>query len=332
MISNPFFLLSILSSSLFAFFTIAFFVEFLIKIVKIKQYRWKSTLRLLPFISLIIDLTFSHYSVGYWINPLSCSGCIQKIILILFFPDLKLYLGENEISLISYLGGSFQHIIFSATFGLFGGLSLLLVLRKIINASVSMKHLNAVAKRGHVSRTSFISQQLTDAINKNNIIIYVSNEIQIPLTVYPRTIIIPENTIKLLTQLELEAVIAHESEHIIHNDALIRLFYHSVADFFWWIPTHSWIKKIEEEQELACDQNVVKYGLSGSSIASALYKVTKEVNAPRTICCFNSLGNFTVSRVETALGLTSKTHNLLGINFFGLLFGILFIGTCMMFA
>lgn len=329
MISNPFFLLSILISSFLAFFTVAFAVEISMMIFRIKQHRIRSLLRLLPFISLIIDLLFNQYSLVSWLNPLNCSSCMQKLFLEVFVPHLKSYLAENQLSLLCHLGCVYHSSVFSAIFISLGALCLIFVLSKFIQAFFLTYPLHSIAKRAMIHKPLINSMQLNLMLQKNKVNIYVSHETLIPLTIYPNIIIIPQKTIEILSQDEFEAVIAHEWEHIKYKDPLTRLVYHLVAAFFWWIPTRAWIKKIEEEQELACDQNVAKYGISVDSIASALCKVAKQVKGHQTICYFANPENSTLRRIQALLGLNKKNQNpMLELKFFGMLLGAILLLIC----
>lgn len=329
MISNPFFLLSILISSLFAFFTIAFVVEIFINILQIKKHRIRSTLRLIPFIALMMDLLFSQYSIVSWLNPLSCASCLQKLFLEIF-PSLKNYLIQNEICLMTYLGDIYQGNIFSIIFVSVIALSFLFVIAKTIQAFMLTYSLYSIRKRSTPYELPFDNMQLNFNLKKNKVKIYISNEISIPLTVYPNIIIIPQETIKILAFEEIEAVIAHEWEHIKYKDSLIRLVYHLIAKFFWWVPTQSWIKKIEEEQELACDQNVLNYGIGADSIASALYKVAKQIKGHQTLCYFANQKNSTLMRIQKLLSIhkIEKQPPILGFKFVGICFGLILLLLC----
>jgi len=330
MISNPFYILLILSSSFFAFFTVAFAVEILIKIFRIQRHRIRSSMRLLPFFSLLIDLLFSQYSIAHWINPLSCESCLQKLILEIFYPHLKMELMQNQISLVRHLGVGHDHGFFSTIFMIFAGASLLFALYKLVQAIFLVYSLHAVMRRASICRRLIVSGELTQMLLKNKINIYVSDEIQIPLTAYPNIIIIPLKTMDILSQQEFEAVIAHEWEHVKYKDPMTRLLYHLVAAFFWWVPTRFWIKKIEQEQELACDQNVLKYGVSADSMASALLKVAKQLKSHQTICYFTSPENSTLVRIQAILGISPKGQAYVpGLNFFGVCVGVCLLLTCM---
>lgn len=77
-----------------------------------------------------------------------------------------------------------------------------------------------------------------------------------------------------LDQHELEAVLAHELEHIARHDFLVTWFATILRDAFFYIPT-SWIayRQIQQEKELACDDLVISATHRPLALASALTKV-----------------------------------------------------------
>lgn len=329
MISNPFFLLSLLLSALFSFLTVALFVEILVTVFRIKHHRIRSVLRLLPFFSLIIDLLFTQNSISSWLNPLHCASCVQKIFLDVFVPKLKIYLVEHDISLLTHLGSIYNNTFFSIIFILFGTICIFFVLKTLIRSFSLTYSLHAVAKRAEPIDRIIENKLLSYHLQKKKVKITISDETLVPLTIYPNVIIIPKKNIDILSQEELEAVIAHELEHIKYRDPLARFFYHLVAAFFWWIPTQSWISKIEQGQELACDQNVLGYGFEEDSLASALYKVAKQVKAEQTICYFANHENTTFLRIRELLGMNhTSQYPIIGLKFFGLLLGAILLLIC----
>lgn len=331
MISNPFFLLSLFMSSFLAFFTVAFGVELVIKTFKIHKHRLRATLRLLPFISLLLDWGLSKYSIGHWINPLSCESCVQKFFLEVFFPQLKDYLSQQHISLIYHLGGEKQHLLFSLmVWGVFG-VSLLFVLVRSIQASISARELLDYVKNGSPSQRAIHNNSLADHLKNSDISIYFSQEIQVPLTGLGGYILIPEQLSLRLNQQEYEAVVAHEFAHIKSCDPLIRLFYHLTATFYWWVPTAGWRKKIEQDQELACDHSVVEDTSEGETIASALLKVARAVKELQTVCSFSGPKHTLKTRIQVLLGnAAAHEETLHTLNLYGVIFGICLLGFCIL--
>lgn len=132
---------------------------------------------------------------------------------------------------------------------------------------------------------SLANSALATSLITHNIKILTSSSILIPFATYKKSIVIPENMENILSRKEFEAVVAHELEHIRNFDPYIRIFYQFLAAFFWWLPTNSWIKKLEQDQEMACDHSVLNYGLNKESIASAILKLTRHVKAQPNFCC-----------------------------------------------
>lgn len=307
MISNPFFLISILISALIAFVTVVVVVESFLILFRIKQGRVRSILRLFPFISLFLDLILNSFSVGYWLNPLNCSSCVQKFLLTLFFPNLKSYLYSNEISLITHLGSKISHSIFSIAFTLFLTMIIYFTVRLLVTTFIFSREVKWGMKSENICSRSIENILLATAVRKNNVKIFATEKIIIPMATYSKSIFIPKDMIEKLPQEEFEAIIAHELEHIIWRDPTIRLLSQLISSIFWWVPTHLWQKKLEFDQEIACDQSILKYGLREEFLASALIKVaTTAKEKPHEILCYLSNGKHpSLKRVQMMLGLPS---------------------------
>lgn len=312
MTSNPLYFLSFLTSSFLAFFVVALAIEILIPLFQVKNYRTRSLFRLLPFFSLFVDLLFKKYSITTLINPFMCTSCSQKLFLENFHPQLKAYLSLNNTSLMRYLGADYQHHLFTILLISLAGVSLYFVVQQLIQAYFLTVSIRTIRKNSTICNRPIHSIQLARMINKYKVKIYISKDIQIPLAYFKSVIIVPQITLEILSQQEFEAVIAHELEHVKYNDSIVRLFYRCTAILFWWVPTESWIKKIEQEQELACDQNVLNYDLKKESIASALFKVTKQIRniqqiKNKSVCYLLNESNPTKARIKAILGLNA--HN-----------------------
>lgn len=311
MTSNPFFLISILASSLIAFVTGVVLVESSLMLFKIKRGRVRSILRFFPFLSLFLDLLSNSFSVGYWINPLNCNSCVQKFMLTLFFPDLKNYLYSNEISLLTYLGSGISHTIFTIAFGVFSALILYFTSRLLFEGIILARELRALMKSEEVCSRPIESVLLAEAIQKNKIKIFVSEKITIPMATYCKAIFIPREIVEKLPQGEFEAIVAHELEHVLWKDPTTRLFSQLISAIFWWVPTHFWQKKLEFDQEIACDQSISKYGFNEEFLASALVKVATTAKQKKTyeaLCYLSNEKHPSLRRVQLLLGLAS-THS-----------------------
>ncbi len=333
MISNPFYLLSLLMSSWLAFITMACAVELTLKVFGIRHYRMRSTLRILPFISLAVDLIFNRFSVSYLLNPLSCASCIQKLGLEFIFPNLKEHLIENQISLVQYLGAGYHSSLYVSLFYAFMILSMFLVLCRLAQAYFMNNSLNSVIDHAHQTPYRVKNSNLAHELTLKKASIYLSDEIEVPMAAYRNRIIIPQSAFLDLSEQELEVVIAHELEHLKNKDLFTRVFTQLISTFFWWLPLTRWLQRIEHEQEMACDQDALKYGFQPESIASALFKVAKQTKIVRTHCYFAGHPNPTMARIQHLLGLYSAEQNCItGINFFGVCMGVFLITACIAWA
>lgn len=73
---------------------------------------------------------------------------------------------------------------------------------------------------------------------------------------------------------ELEAVLAHEVEHVARRDYLLLFLATLLRDAFFYLPTtRICYRQLQEEKELVCDENVVVATRRPLALASALTKV-----------------------------------------------------------
>lgn len=332
MISNPFFLISILLSAVLAFFTAVFVVEILLILFRIKQPRSRAILRLFPFISLVVDRAFSEFSMANWLNPLSCNSCMQKILLQLFSPELQAYLAANEISLINYLAFGNTHRVFAILFIVFCSLTILFVLRKLVQVLLQSRLLHSIVQNAAISERPINNAQLASSLAVHQVKILVSDEIQVPMALYAKVIMMPEKVMEEVSQGEFEAIIAHELEHIRWKDPLVRLLSQIVAALIWWVPTRSLMKKIVQDQEMACDRSILTYGFDVESFALALIKVTRQARVMNhgIVCSFACKANSSMIRLQAMLGFCPSTHNLTKPSLIGIGLEAIILVVCML--
>ena len=152
-----------------------------------------------------------------------------------------------------------------------------------------------------------------------------------PLVGYNSIIFFPSHITKTLSSDELEAVIAHELEHLRSKDFFIKVFCQMIAALAWWIPLKSWMKTIEQEIELACDHGTAKYGAQFESLASAMLKLVKEPSKQwmEEVCYFTDHRNPVLVRIQVLLGISpTKQKNLLWSTGIGLAIGFVILFGC----
>jgi beta-lactamase regulating signal transducer with metallopeptidase domain len=311
MISNPLFLISTLISALIAFVTVQVIVESSIILFKMKRGRTRLFLRLFPFLSLLLDFLLNSFSIGHWLNPLNCHSCVQKLILPLFFPELKNYLYSNEISLITYLGLGISHTIFSIIFVLFWVATVYFISYVLLEGWLILRALRSMMKREEICSRPIKNSVLANALQSSHVKIFSSEQVTIPMATYFKAIFIPSSIVKEFPQREFEAIVAHELEHVLWRDQPVRLLTHLISKLFWWVPTGSWQKKLELDQEIACDQSLSKYGFNQEFLASALIKVSRSAKGKthQALCYLSDEKHPTLRRLQILLGIPSTYSN-----------------------
>lgn len=186
-------------------------------------------------------------------------------------------------------------------------LSIYFVLSQLWTTSVSLRALLNQISTHQASSRLVENAALNLALKNCGVKIYSSETISVPMATCFKAIFIPAKLIKELPQNEFEAMIAHELEHIRWKDPLFRLLLQWISALFWWVPTFKWKKSLELDQEVACDQMIVTYGLERASLASALIKVARmsRETAIEALCYFYNAKHPSFIRLELMLGLAA---------------------------
>ncbi len=101
--------------------------------------------------------------------------------------------------------------------------------------------------------------------------------IKSPLTwgIWKPYILLPERA-KTWSQETLDVVILHEITHIKRQDYLIHVLSWISVSLYWFHPMVWWLKKLQSvEREKACDEQVLKAGLSKATYAEQLVQVAR---------------------------------------------------------
>lgn len=335
MSDHPLWLVSFLISTSLAFFSSAFLVEIAIALFRIKKHRVRSVLRLFPMFSLAIDFFLAKLSLGNLLNPLFCESCTQKLFLH-FAPELKRYLAEHQIAWSKYLAFQAPDSLFRGFLLVFSSLSAIIFIRKTIQIISFHRSLQTLIERGDICQRRIENQSLSNALQKERVKILVSDEVQSPLAAYLRTILIPKKIAEMLSQNEFEAVISHELEHLRWKDPLFKLLGHIGATLYWWVPTRWWLKRVDQDQEMAADVSIRRYHLDDTALASALVKIAGDRcrNEPAAFCAFaKEDACFLRVRLRMALDPLAtpiQKKNLLRRALIGLTAGLLILLVCMM--
>lgn len=354
---TAFFILNIFLNSFLAFFTVAFLIESVIFLFRIRQGRAAATLRMIPIIKLPLDLClydFSRWSYTQGINPLNCEegtrnlsvwfGWSSQITDWLFLPvnisGIQLSIpGGFTFTIADLLAYSINPVVLKTFAALLMSLTLGLVIRKLFLYHLSLTALGFLAKNSEPLYKKMRNSNLSSCIRKHGVKILTSPSLTgSPFVVglISSVVYIPNHLSESLSRKEYEAVLAHELEHVQYKDGLARLILDIIGTIFWWVPT-KWLRnRIEEGQEIGCDIKCKKYGIDPTDLASAVCKSAKyAVNTPNHIFAHSLAKHTILKRINMLLQPSSnrfkKTYFAFTSLAFGIAFLVIFLGRFWMF-
>ncbi len=108
-----------------------------------------------------------------------------------------------------------------------------------------------------------------------------SAEIAVPLIVGRREICVPRD-LRGFSELELDAMFAHELAHLERRDGAWFLVVGAIASATWFMPHNAWLgRRFRRSAELACDARCVQAIGDRSALARALTRMASEVVGAR---------------------------------------------------
>jgi bla regulator protein blaR1 len=117
--------------------------------------------------------------------------------------------------------------------------------------------------------------------------------------VFGPVLLLPEGIFERLTPAQLQAVIAHELCHVRHRDNLIAALHMFVETVFWFHPLVWWIgKRMVEERERACDEEVLRLGSDPRVYAEGILNVCKSYLSSPLACASGVSGSDLKKRIE----------------------------------
>ena len=88
-----------------------------------------------------------------------------------------------------------------------------------------------------------------------------------------------------LDDAQIEAIVAHELEHVRRRDNLTSAIHSFVEAFFWFHPLVRWMSaRLSEERERACDERVLEQNLRPEAYAESILKVCSFCMEPAAAC------------------------------------------------
>lgn len=341
-----FFILNIFLNSFLAFFTVAFLIESVIFLFRIRQGRVAATLRMLPFIKLPLDLClydFSRWSYAQGINPLNCEEGTRTLSAMFGWMSLAtdwLFLpinsciqltvpGDLTFTIADLIGYIISPIILKVFALLLISFTVGFVIRKLVLYYHSLASLESLAKSSQPLCKKMRNSVLSSCIRKCGVKILTSPILTgspFVAGLISAVVYIPKNLSSNLSRKEYEAVLAHEIEHVRYKDSLVRLTIDFIRTVFWWIPTKWLCNRIEEGQEVGCDLKCKKYGIDSIDLASAVCKSAKySINTPNHIFAHQLAKHTIHKRVNLLLKPTSIRFKKIRFIFTGLAIGIAFL-------
>ncbi len=267
----------IILSSFLLFFFMCSFVEICMFLFRIANPRFRFIYLSLSILKLPFDFIFYHSfkdNIIFDLNIFSCQSYIRSCFIHFFLTDYQTEMFvQSGLSLPYYLAEQIPQNYFYAFFMILIIISIFILSYKTVNCLYALAYYQKIKNKCRVCTRKIGNASLKKQIKKGKIEILISDEINIPSAFSTRFILFPKHLLKVLSQKEFEAVIAHELEHLRWYDPLVKQGCALVCAIFWWIPTRRWLKKIEEEQEYASDAGIRSYGLDTTYLASAIYKV-----------------------------------------------------------
>lgn len=117
--------------------------------------------------------------------------------------------------------------------------------------------------------------------------------------VFRPVLLLPEGIFERLAPGQLQAVVAHELCHVRHWDNLIAAMHMFVETIFWFHPLVWWIgKRMVEERERACDQEVLRLGSEPRVYAEGILNVCKSYLSSPLACASGVTGSDLKRRIE----------------------------------
>jgi beta-lactamase regulating signal transducer with metallopeptidase domain len=125
-------------------------------------------------------------------------------------------------------------------------------------------------------------ENLVPALKEGAVRILISGDReQMPMCIglVGKTIVLPEGFQNWDSE-QLQAVVSHELAHLTRDDAWVNLFAKIQTAFLWFHPLHHWfVRCLEFDCEVACDDWVIGQGISPARYAQALVDVSTQYSS-----------------------------------------------------
>lgn len=303
-----FFVLNVFLNSFLVFFTTLVLIEIVIFVFRVKRGRVSAVLRMMPIFKLPLDLflyNFSKWSYLHGVNPSFCEkgsrvfslgvGTSSSYISFTAPENMTFTIAD----VIGYLINPRMLVFFSAFVII---LSISFLAKKWLSYRLHKKSIDKLMKD-----STFFSLEINNSILSQRIkkikcqIVTSPSFVGSPFVVglFSFVICVPKN--EKLSQKELDAILAHEVEHIRYKDNLVRLILDVIRSLFWWVPTKWLCRRIEEDQEIGSDAGCAKCGIDIMDLSMAICEFAGSVKTGGKMFYYSLTKNAVFGRIELLL-------------------------------
>jgi beta-lactamase regulating signal transducer with metallopeptidase domain len=120
--------------------------------------------------------------------------------------------------------------------------------------------------------------------------------------VFRQVLLLPEGLTERLTKEQFDAVLGHEMCHVRRRDNLAALIHMVVEALFWFHPLVWWIeRRLIDERERACDEDVLRAGGDPQTYAEGILNVCKFYRETPLVCMSGVTGSNLKNRIEVIM-------------------------------
>lgn len=277
------------------FFFLAFAVEMIFFIFKIKNARLRSFCRLLPLLKLPLDaclyFCFDDY-VLFNFNPFSCQYQVTHFLA----PH------QDHCSIPNFLTMHFSTSAMLALLTLFFSATVIIFGAKVYQIIKSCLHLRTVLADAKIMSRKIENKKL--GMTLQSVTLLTSQKSTVPFATFGNRIVFPEALVDTLSQQEFEAIIAHERQHLFWKDPHTKVIGGLIAHFFWWLPTRWWMKRCEWEQECASDSEAALFKVQGCDLAGGILQTMRSKQNEKILLT-------PICHIVNGLSVEKRLHRLL---------------------
>src|SRR5688572_3797903 len=130
--------------------------------------------------------------------------------------------------------------------------------------------------------------------------------------IFTPVLLLPEGIADHLSPAQLQAVLAHELCHVRRRDNFTATIHMFVEALFWFHPVVWWMRlRLIDEQERACDEEVLRLGGDPQVYAESILKVCESYLTSRSMC----VSGITSSNLRKRIGDIMRNRNALRLSF-----------------